>query len=552
MSAILPRPFGRYTLLEKIGAGGAGAAYLAISDRDPLRAAVVKCLHARLAEDRVMAARLRHEAAIAVSVESPHVVRVLDVGAVNEELFVAMDRVPGVTVARTLTVLTDANEPLSLGTVIALLLDGLAGLAALHDAVHPETREPLAVVHRDVTPRNLMITPEMRMVLIDLGLGKSNMRDWATTAGAVIGTPGYIAPEHARGAPVDRRGDLYSLGVVGFEMLTQHLYLERQDVPLMLAQCMRGAYRPPSSLRADVPAALDRFFERALATSPEARFASANEMASALRAASAGIGERRVQPSVLAREVEANELRVAGVVSRATLIEPPQDEPTVLWAERSVTLKQAFAASITAPVVLEREATALAPTAVALAPTAIAASPVLLDRARAAPKRWTAIAAGMGIGVFAAGAFIAYRVAMIDETVVELVHLAPAAEVKVEPVPAAPEKVVEAVAEPSAPSKPEVSVERAKPVRAPAKNVEPAAKSAQPTQPAQRVEAAQPDDFDALAKSASALKSKRPEVGRELDALIMDATMWRQSEPSAESAKAWRRLKNELDRLARP
>lgn len=536
MNALLPRPFGRYTLLEKIGAGGAGAAYLAISDRDPLRAAVVKCLHARLAQDRVSAARLRHEAAIAVSVESPHVVRVLDVGVVNEELFIAMDRVPGVTVARTLTALSDTEESLSIGTVIALLLDGLSGLASLHDAVHPETREPLAVVHRDVTPRNLMITPDMRLVLIDLGLGKSNLRDWATTAGAVIGTPGYIAPEHARGGAVDRRADLYSLAVVGFEMLTQHLYLERQEVPMMLAQCIRGAYRPPSSLRAEVPEALDRFFERALSTSPEARFGSAEEMANALR--SIGAIEERAQPPVLGREVEKLEQRVAGIVSRATLIDPPPDEPTVIWAERSVTIKQE-PPSITVPL--------------ALAPTAIVTSPKIpVSRAQPTqPKRWTAIAAGIGLGAIAAGAIIAYRVAMIDETVV-LMNVPPAPvieEVKVEPVPATPGKT--AIEEPTAPPAIEATPERAKPVKA----ARPQPRSA-PVETS--IESAPQDaepDFEALAKSASALKSKRPELGRELDALITDATMWRQSDPTPESAKAWRRLKNELDRLdarARP
>lgn len=588
MSAELPRAFGPYTLLEKIGSGAAGSAYLAVTGDG--RAAIVKRLHSALADHPSMSARFRHEAAIAVSVDSPHVVRVLDVGSVNGELYVAMDRVPGVTVARLLTLLSESREELSIAAVVSLFADGLSGLAALHNAAHPKTREPLGVVHRDVSPKNLMITPELRLVLIDLGLGKSSMRDWATETGVVMGTPGYISPEHVRGDPVDHRADLYSLAVIAFELLTKHVYITRQDPMLMFAQSMEGAFRPPSKLRPEIPRSLDAFFERALSIYPGDRFGSAEEMLVALLMAA---GERardsRTRPSSFVREVAAAERRLEMLVANAASVTRPREERTEIWARRDHTeIDRARApdstmVSITDPgtaqdtvlvsqpgglsatfVVSETEAfsDSEVPNSITQpsSPRATVLREVRLENASRSRLRF--VGGVLGI-IVVASAVLTYRwiggVEVIDaapmvvapevETVIE----APVPEVKVsvtarpsEPVVehgarVEPVEVVAPVEETPAPQPSKVAPPQKAKKAAPA-NPPPVEKPAVKSEPAE-------PSFDALAREAAALKIARPELGRELDVLITDATMWRYSEDAPRTREARRRLSADLERL---
>lgn len=578
VSAELPRAFGPYTLLEKIGSGAAGSAYLALG-RDG-RAVIVKRLHSALADHPSMSARFRHEAAIAVSVDSPHVVRVLDVGSVNGELYVAMDRVPGVTVARLLTLLSESREDLSIAAVVSLFADGLSGLAALHNAAHPTTREPLGVVHRDVSPKNLMITPELRLVLIDLGLGKSSMRDWATATGVVMGTPGYISPEHVRGDPVDHRADLYSLSVIAFELLTKHVYITRQEPMLMFAQSMEGAYRPPSKLRPEIAPSLDQFFERALSIHPDQRFGSAEEMMVALlMAAGDRARDSRVRPGSFVREVAASERRLEMLIAGAAAVTGRREERTEIWAARDRTsvdlAPDSAAVSITDPgtgqdTVLVAQPAGLSTTFVSdtetFSDSEVPSSITQPSSPRATVLREVHIEAdsrsrlriiGAALGIIVLGsAVLTYRwiggpvepidatpivVAPVVDPVIELptpevkasVAVRPIEPVAVEPEPAEPEEDP-----PQQKDRPAKIAPSQKAKKAPA-NPPPIEKPPEPAQPT----------FDALAREAASLKLAHPELGRELDVLITDATMWRYSEDSARTREARQRLSADLQRL---
>jgi hypothetical protein len=278
----LPRRFGPYVLLKALGEGSVGAAYVARRIDDPSQVFVIKCLHAwhLASEDRTK--RFRHEAKIAVSVDSPHVVKVLDVGAVGDMPYLAMEYVAGWTIADILTAFSQLRDLPSVPGVLELALDGLSGLAALHDAINPETGAPLGVVHRDISPSNLMLHRDGRLLVIDLGLGRSNAQEWRTRAGVLMGTPGYMAPEQASSDRVDHRADLYAFAVVIYELIAVRHYIARGDRPAMLARMQAPTYLSLADIRPGTPAALDDVLRRALAIRPDDRFSSAQALARAI------------------------------------------------------------------------------------------------------------------------------------------------------------------------------------------------------------------------------------------------------------------------------
>jgi serine/threonine-protein kinase len=281
--ADLPRPFGSYVLLKSLGTGGTGDVFLARPEGKALPSPVViKRLHAQLASQADFVKRFQHEAELAVAIESRHVARVFDVGRVEDTFYIAMEYVAGWTVARVIKDLTEAGGSASIASAADVIRGGLSGLAALHGAKHPETGQSLGIIHRDIAPKNLMIGEDGVTRLIDLGLGKSNLSDWRTGTGVVMGSPGYMAPEQVLAEGVDQKSDLYAMGIVLWELLTLKRYIKRAPVPIMLRTQVKPTYSAPSLHRSDVPAALDAICAKALDIAPERRFQSAAEFLAAL------------------------------------------------------------------------------------------------------------------------------------------------------------------------------------------------------------------------------------------------------------------------------
>jgi serine/threonine-protein kinase len=165
---------------------------------------------------------------------------------------------------------------------IDLIGAALLGAHALHEAKNAATGEALGIVHRDLSPRNLLVGRGGALKLIDLGLGKSTQQDWRTATGIVMGTMGYLSPEQAMGADVDRRADLYTLAVVLFEMLTLERYIPKGQHMSMVEAQIRPRAISARSLRPELPEALDFVLLRALSPQRDDRFATAMELRSAL------------------------------------------------------------------------------------------------------------------------------------------------------------------------------------------------------------------------------------------------------------------------------
>jgi serine/threonine protein kinase len=267
------RTLGRYRIIEEIGRGAMGMVYRAM---DPLieRELAIKTLLPDLSEEIVAEVRERfvREARSAGKLSHPNIVTVFDVGEQDGVAYIAMELLPG----RSLQQILRDPEPLPFDTAAEIA-------AQVADALeHAHTH---SIVHRDVKPANVVVAPTGRAKLTDFGIAwvpSSSM----TQAGAALGSPKYMSPEQVTGQPVEPRSDVFSLGVLLYEMLARRSPFAREgdvspfDVMDRIAQ---EPHPPVRGIKPEVPAALEQIIDRALAKKPEDRYASAAEMAGALR-----------------------------------------------------------------------------------------------------------------------------------------------------------------------------------------------------------------------------------------------------------------------------
>lgn len=278
MSEALPSAFGDYVLLEKIGHGATAEVFLA-RPRDralelpsPL---VIKRLHAEIAREERFQQRFRHEAEIAVRVDSEHVAHVYDVGAVGASLYFAMEYVEGFSIAALIARAREQKLAMPIAAALELIAQALRGLSALHGLTDRKTKAPLRFAHRDLAPKNIMVGRDGVVRIIDLGLGRSEAQEWRTRAGVVMGSLGYMSPEQVTGKPVDHRTDLYTLGIVLFELVAGRRLIAEEAAVEMMKASLRPELPSVSELRSDAPLELDSILRKALAKRPEDRFPSA-------------------------------------------------------------------------------------------------------------------------------------------------------------------------------------------------------------------------------------------------------------------------------------
>ena len=258
---------GRYRIGEPIGSGGMSRVYRGF-DELLERAVAVKVLSHELSSDDRFVARFRREAQIAARLNHPNVVSLYDYGVDSGDYFIVMELIDGTTVAD-LIERGGALEPRRAAGVAA---DVARALVSAHE---------IGLVHRDVTSNNVMITAKGTTKVTDFGIARALASDGEATTtrvGTVLGTAAYLSPEQAQGLPLDPRSDVYSLGVVLFEMLTGTVPF-RGDTPLATAgKHVTEPAPPPSDRTPTVPPDLDAIVVRALAKDPGARFAGAVDM----------------------------------------------------------------------------------------------------------------------------------------------------------------------------------------------------------------------------------------------------------------------------------
>lgn len=280
-----PKTVGRYAVHEEIASGGMATVHFGrlLGPVGFSRTVAIKRLHPQLAKDPDFAAMFLDEARLAARIHHPNVVQTLDVVALEGELFLVLEYVQGESLAKLIRASRTAKQTIPLPIVSAILCGALQGLHAAHDATN-EQGEPLHLVHRDVSPQNLLVGADGVTRVLDFGVAKAVGRIHTTGDGQLKGKIPYMAPEQVVNSSVDRRTDVFAAGSVLWETLTLQRLFTADNEAAVLAAVLDRPVSPPSSVAAYVPPELDGICMRALDRDPEKRFKDAWEFALALEA----------------------------------------------------------------------------------------------------------------------------------------------------------------------------------------------------------------------------------------------------------------------------
>jgi serine/threonine-protein kinase len=302
---------GRYRIIRKLGAGGMANVYLA-EDQELGRRVAIKILDDRHAADDSFIERFRREAKNAAGLSHPNIVSIYDRGEAEGTYYIAMEYLAG----RSLKELILSRGPTPIRIAIDYTRQTLAAIGFAHRH---------GIVHRDIKPHNVVVDSDGRLKVTDFGIARSGASQM-TEVGSIIGTAQYLSPEQARGAPVDQRSDVYSVGIVLYEMLTGKVPFTG-DTPLEIAmKHLSEVPVPPSEIRDDVPDDLDLIVLRALAKDPEDRYQTAEDMDADLARVQRGL-------SVSSQTADAATAVLAGagisgaptiIAPRPTQVAPPQ------------------------------------------------------------------------------------------------------------------------------------------------------------------------------------------------------------------------------------
>ncbi|MBS2020069.1 MAG: serine/threonine protein kinase [Deltaproteobacteria bacterium] len=275
----LPRTFGPYTLFELVGQGGMAQIYLARAQTElgATRLAIVKQILPSFADDPRFAEMLIHEAKLAARLSHMHIVQVFDLGKHDDHLYIAMEYVEGFDLNALLRQCTEKKQGLPYEHAIAIVSDVLSALDYAHRRADDDGK-PLGIVHRDVSPSNILVSFEGEVKLCDFGIAHANDLVKEEANEALKGKAGYMSPEHARGDAIDARADVFAAGIILWELLAgKRLYKPKSPTPLVEQAKLAEIPALPDK---GIPqhAKLEAIARRALAKDREERFSSASAM----------------------------------------------------------------------------------------------------------------------------------------------------------------------------------------------------------------------------------------------------------------------------------
>jgi len=266
---------GRYRLLQRLGSGGMADVFMA-HDEQLGRRVALKLLYSRFAEDDQFVERFRREASAAAGLSHPNVVQVYDRGEWDGTYYIAMELLAG----RTLKQVVTQDGPLPPDQAVDVVLQVLRAARFAHRR---------GIIHRDLKPHNVILDEEGRAKVTDFGIARAGASDMTQT-GSIMGTAQYLSPEQAQGQPVTPQSDLYSIGIILYELLTGRVPFEGDSAVTIALKQVSEPPVPPRQLNPQVPPELDAVVLRALEKDPARRFADADEFIAALELARGGSG----------------------------------------------------------------------------------------------------------------------------------------------------------------------------------------------------------------------------------------------------------------------
>jgi len=376
--------FGKYLLVGEIALGGMAQVFLGVQRglEGVQKVVVLKRVLPHFSTDAQFLRMFVDEARIAARLDHSNIVRTYEFGEVDGQYYTAMEYLPGEDLRSILRRLSLAKRRLPVHVAVGIVIQVCAGLQVAHQLTDM-TGRPLNLVHRDVSPANIIVTYGGEVKLIDFGVAKTNTS--ATVTKTIKGKLAYMPPEQVRASGVDHRSDIFSAGVVLWELLTGRRLFGRASDAATLYAIMNDPVRAPSSYRPEIPPALDAIIMRAIARSASDRFASAEQMAGALEEAMAG--QPRSDARVLAATIEE-------------LFGPDRAN-----AKRAISQTRTLARNISLVMKLRTEVRADAVNVETLASgstSAVAPEPVVRPR-----HRWPLVVAGLCIAGLAAGVAVA-------------------------------------------------------------------------------------------------------------------------------------------------
>ena len=304
---------GRYQIEELMGQGGMSAVYKA-NDPNLKRMVAVKLIHEHLSTDAGFVSRFEEEAAAIAQLRHPNIVQVFDFNVEDDTYYMVMEFIPGETLQEQLKRLNQAGRSMDIEDVVEYLINICDASDYAHDR---------GLIHRDIKPANIMLSVQKQAILMDFGIAKIIGGQQHTATGAVVGTAQYMSPEQIKGEQLDRRSDIYSLGVTLFEMVSGRPPYEADSAMTLMMMHINDPVPDVKLINPDVSPNLVAVINKALAKSRDDRYQTAGEMAVALR-------------GVLGLPTEVPPAAAAVAASDATMVEealPAIEEPEAAAAE---------------------------------------------------------------------------------------------------------------------------------------------------------------------------------------------------------------------------
>jgi serine/threonine protein kinase len=295
--SLLPPPqrrFGRYELLCRFASGGMANLYLArfCGPGGFNKLVAIKRIHEHLTDDEDFVGMFVDEARLAARIEHPNVVQVIELGAVDTSYFIAMEYVPGESLV---ALLRRAAPPLEVSARI--ISQAALGLHAAHE-LRDAHGEPLQVVHRDVSPGNILVSYQGVVKVTDFGVARASSNIHTTAAGTVKGKFAYMSPEQARSGSIDRRADIFALGIVLYEITTRRRLFKSDSDMVTMAKVLNETIAPPSEIVDDYPQKLEEVVMGALQRDPQRRYQTAQAFHEALESFIAASGAPVLQSTI--------------------------------------------------------------------------------------------------------------------------------------------------------------------------------------------------------------------------------------------------------------
>ncbi|MFO0722874.1 MAG: serine/threonine-protein kinase [Myxococcota bacterium] len=275
--------FGRYTLIKKLATGGMAEIWLARQSGVAgfNRFVVIKKILSHLAEEETFRNMFLDEARMSAQLQHPNIVQVYDLGEADETYFIAMEFIMGENLAAIAWRGVKRASPLSPTFAARIMADACKALDYAHRLRGPDGK-PLEIVHRDISPQNILVTYEGEVKVVDFGIAKAASKSQHTKTGMLKGKFSYMSPEQCLGNPVDKRSDVFALGIVLYELCTGKRLFKHESELMILEMITKRRITPPSEVAENIPAELEAIILKALEKDVEIRYQSAQDLQIAL------------------------------------------------------------------------------------------------------------------------------------------------------------------------------------------------------------------------------------------------------------------------------